>query len=1459
MSHPQSIAAQAGISNDIPSMIVFTLGLIFQPLAAAHGDITSTSYATTTSASIPSLPSLASSSSRTGQEGGAFGHSEGQVLDSEGTIQIAATIHEDDLPALLESFVPAPEETALPIAGRREALVDRIEVWARVRIPSSLVNLCGTDHEQWIQWCPDYVEDVLRYDDLQILGGGWANQRQLALDWCLGGWYSSAFAREQLRRLLRDPWPAHDEKRLRRLRLLAIAHLMKLGWRADPSRMSAASRDDFLMQNTAASPTTPPEALPHLLLFPHLLTDQASGELTLYGVPPDEDYDSVDHEGVPNPSPLDLEVMISGTVGGDNLTDHDSDVVMQDEEHGPHHGPVLSDEEFDRQLQRILRRSRDGPDEAAARDPTACSSRSAPRPASPTALLARSTSSSSSGSSGTGDDFDATMAAHGFGELFFWPTVHLLTWHIHLWPILRLKATLRIVNAKFHECRMTHLGIAFHLGIMKMLLRYLAKKMKRWLLHFLLGSLSMALHTMLLIVDEFTMAPSDGAPYDSVDFLAPAYDALDYFDTSLRGAGGPGRQAPPTVSVLAPGAAAPAQLLGGAAASRDRSLEETIRADDFPQRHGAGPQPASLGRSAGGAAWRPAAASAASPSGRSVAGTFRVARMFSTDAEESWQPPADPEQPPRPSLELARRRASDRQRLRAGGPPRGPDSLPALGHGPGPSQDESQVRELVLRLHSRMDDVESLLQESLHDRLDRALESALNGPIERMTKTLADSFGAIVDAIQADKSDAGSPGAEWPTDDQMGAAVERGIVEAANDLEVPLPPLRRVASCGDGDLAAYGSSWQDSPSRASARGGAWQVVESISSAFNLKSRLGGLRDHGAEQGASARPSLRKDDRDGHLEPPSEAGRAGTAEHLAPPPRDHPRSPPEDPEGTGLSVAAGTDDALQQTSVAFQPHLPESPSDGSALARAASETSGHTGNGEASERMRRHYTHYTEITKVWQQTSTAKARAHRKDHGAQKDLQQRLSTSATQMLLGLCSFLLVANVVWVGVRAQTLSSFELDRHALTVNWSWQGRPQSEASLPYKPDLEHPAWLVGVDTTLTIAFIGEIALRIYIYRGHFLCAAKGWGWNLLDAFLLSAAMVEVLLTAAGAENFPTMTFLRILRLPRIFLDLGRLEWFHKLQLVTRCMIKSISYFGVALFVILGTIYLFSVCMVQGIIDYLAGTDVGSIDTDILESMAVNYGSVTLTSISLYQGISGGVDWAQLMEPLLLLPGRYTVLLMAYVFMMMFGVLNIIASLFVECVYHVAKDDYQERVRSEILEQKRWSDHLRNLFYEADQDESDSLSWEEFSQILRVPMMKAFFKSLELNLKDSKQIFDYLDVKGNGELTLEDFIQGCTVLRGEAKSVDIAVLRSEWQRSTKQLQGQMKTNLRQLQRGLGTVVGPPQRMTTAAAPSPSALSGRRASRALLGAALEPHVSHRPRRGSLSILLASPRESVM
>merc|ERR1719433_2125392 len=101
----------------------------------------------------------------------------------------------------------------------------------------------------------------------------------------------------------------------------------------------------------------------------------------------------------------------------------------------------------------------------------------------------------------------------------------------------------------------------------------------------------------------------------------------------------------------------------------------------------------------------------------------------------------------------------------------------------------------------------------------------------------------------------------------------------------------------------------------------------------------------------------------------------------------------------------------------------------------------------------------------------------------------------------------------------------------------------------------------------------------------------------------------------------------------------------------------------------------------------------------------------------------------------------------------------------------------------------EQLKQLFLEADEDDSGSLSWNEFSSLCNVPMMRAYFKSLEMNTDEAQEVFEYLDVRGEGEVSIDDFVNGCVLLRGEAKSVDIAVMRAQFQRSVKQLTDLMK----------------------------------------------------------------------
>eukprot|EP00959_Pyramimonas_sp_CCMP1952_P066920 1397372-Pyramimonas_sp.AAC.1 len=49
------------------------------------------------------------------------------------------------------------------------ALVDRVAAWAKQWVPSIVIVSTGSDFQQWMDWCVEYVADVLRYDRFRDL------------------------------------------------------------------------------------------------------------------------------------------------------------------------------------------------------------------------------------------------------------------------------------------------------------------------------------------------------------------------------------------------------------------------------------------------------------------------------------------------------------------------------------------------------------------------------------------------------------------------------------------------------------------------------------------------------------------------------------------------------------------------------------------------------------------------------------------------------------------------------------------------------------------------------------------------------------------------------------------------------------------------------------------------------------------------------------------------------------------------------------------------------------------------------------------------------------------------------------------------------------------------------------------------------------------------------------------
>ncbi|CAK0790781.1 unnamed protein product [Prorocentrum cordatum] len=146
-----------------------------------------------------------------------------------------------------------------------------------------------------------------------------------------------------------------------------LAHLRQLDWCPDVTRVPPEERENFQLVRRAFFPGPAKAAAPELLLPPHLheraLLGAASAAASAHL--PGEDIESIDADGYPTPTDEDIESMVetptatAAPVPGESPPLGHENETMDAGEFSHHFGPILTDEEFEAQVQLILRRSRE--------------------------------------------------------------------------------------------------------------------------------------------------------------------------------------------------------------------------------------------------------------------------------------------------------------------------------------------------------------------------------------------------------------------------------------------------------------------------------------------------------------------------------------------------------------------------------------------------------------------------------------------------------------------------------------------------------------------------------------------------------------------------------------------------------------------------------------------------------------------------------------------------------------------------------------------------------------------------------------------------------------------------------------------------------------------------------------------------------------------------------------------
>eukprot|EP00930_Biecheleria_cincta_P057640 TRINITY_DN4353_c0_g1_i1.p1 TRINITY_DN4353_c0_g1~~TRINITY_DN4353_c0_g1_i1.p1 ORF type:complete len:654 (+),score=94.13 TRINITY_DN4353_c0_g1_i1:268-1962(+) len=328
------------------------------------------------------------------------------------------------------------------------------------------------------------------------------------------------------------------------------------------------------------------------------------------------------------------------------------------------------------------------------------------------------------------------------------------------------------------------------------------------------------------------------------------------------------------------------------------------------------------------------------------------------------------------------------------------------------------------------------------------------------------------------------------------------------------------------------------------------------------------------------------------------------------------------------------------------------------------------------------------------------------------------------------------------------------------------------LATRTEADPPIGYRAVDILFCVAFTLELLCRLRVYGISFFCASD-WKWNWFDLLLVSMQLVDETLTAvaSGASsgmNFSFMRVLRILRLVRIMRIIRILRLIGELRAIVSSIMGSMKSLGWTLALLFLLVYIFAVYFTQVVLDYRVNLQEemksgNYITKNADRELEAHFGSLSRSILSLYQAITGGVDWSDLSNPLI---EQVSVLVgMVLSFYIAFGVLallNVVTGVFVEAALKSARDDKDDYMMS----------HVRDMLKKHD----DDIDLTRFKEMLGNPQMQEFFKAIDVDISEADSVFHLLDADDSGTISLDEFMNGCRTLRGNAKALDLSILLHE-----------------------------------------------------------------------------------
>merc|ERR1719331_1346570 len=306
---------------------------------------------------------------------------------------------------------------------------------------------------------------------------------------------------------------------------------------------------------------------------------------------------------------------------------------------------------------------------------------------------------------------------------------------------------------------------------------------------------------------------------------------------------------------------------------------------------------------------------------------------------------------------------------------------------------------------------------------------------------------------------------------------------------------------------------------------------------------------------------------------------------------------------------------------------------------------------------------------------------------------------------------------------------------------------------------------------VLFMLEVCIKLIALRcSYFL--GNGGMMNTMEFGLVVCTVFESVYSF-NVRQARMLRGFRVLRVIRI------VSAFRQLRQLVCSLYNSMAALCWSFVMITLIIFCFALIFLSAAASYMEGADVND---QMAHRIADNFGSAKNAAFSLFFSISNGVDYRPLAAELEHIHWALFYVFCFYIFVMVFGILNVLIGVFCEQANQTSALDDDLIIQAEQERMSNFLVNMKKLFNDIDKDDSGTIQWEEFRDYIKDEHVMTYLLAQGLNLFDASQLFRLLDEESKGKVDLFTFIYIMLRLTGDARNTDIMMLHSDIRRQGK-----------------------------------------------------------------------------